>query len=462
MDFDRYAIQELEIHSFRIQIQILSMIINFFNHPPQPQFESYSCELCGNDSHYGFDCPPWLPLAANLSTHTPEPSRCFNSICYDDDDDEENTIPLNEIISQIPLSIAITSILLTMEPEDSLIMRDENLSTILEKEPDEFIKFSVEDLVPILSESENTSDNDSECDFPFCDDSPTFDILGGNYVTFSDPLFNANDDFTSSDDESLPEEDVSKENFKIYSNPLFEFDEEYISNDINPLYNEVLEDIKNKDSYVSNLDEPALLVIPLFDANEDECFDLGGDIDEIDAFLDIDVSTDIEDGYHDSEGDIIYLECLFTNDTTHNLSPEVFLDHGLRSLKDEPDNGDLKSMVKVFDPEIQEKIISLTYVRLPFKDCHYFSLTFFTRIFLPYITYSMDSSLLLSSGSEDTIFDLDIFVFSCYSLEPVVSHRSKTFMCFNVYLNILNESPMEIFSSTCFIPNITMIWGESS
>ncbi|GKG43591.1 hypothetical protein Tco_0482684, partial [Tanacetum coccineum] len=53
----------------------------------------------------------------------------------------------------------------------------------------------------------------------------------------------------------------------------FEIDEEYISNDINPLYNEVLEDIKNKDSDISNLDEPALLVTPLFDANEDECFD---------------------------------------------------------------------------------------------------------------------------------------------------------------------------------------------
>ncbi|GJT54176.1 hypothetical protein Tco_0989230 [Tanacetum coccineum] len=37
--------------------------------------------------------------AANVSTHTPEPSRRFNFICYDDDDDEESTIPLNEIIS---------------------------------------------------------------------------------------------------------------------------------------------------------------------------------------------------------------------------------------------------------------------------------------------------------------------------------------------------------------------------
>ncbi|GKA19923.1 hypothetical protein Tco_0699838 [Tanacetum coccineum] len=290
--------------------------------------------------------------AANLSTHTPEPSRCFNSICYDDDDDdddEESTIPLNEIISQIPPSIAITPVLPTMKPEDSLIMRDEDLCTIPEKESDELINSSVEGLVPIPR---------------------------GTSLVF----------------------------------------------------NGVLEDIESKDSYVSNLDEPALLVTPLSDANKDKCFDPRGDIDEIDAFLNIDVSTDIEDGYHDSERDIIYLKSLLINDTIHNLPPEVFLDHDPRSLKDEPDNDDLKSMVKVFDPGIHEKIISLTYVRLPFEDRHYFSLTFVVRIFLPYLTYSMDSSLLLSSGSEDTIFDPGISVFSFYSLEPAISHRNGTFM----------------------------------
>ncbi|GKD08243.1 hypothetical protein Tco_1187928 [Tanacetum coccineum] len=233
-----------------------------------------------------------------------------------------------------------------MEPKDSLIMGYEDLRTILENESDEFIKSSVEDLVPIPRESEDTSDRDRRA--------------------------------------------VLEENFKIYSNPLFKFDEEYISSDINPLYNEVLEDIENKESYVSNLDELALLVTPLSDANEDECFDPGGDIDEIDAFLDIDVSTDIKDSYHDSEGDIIYLESLFINDTIPNLPPEVFLEHDPKSLNDEPNFDDLK---------IKEK------VRFPFEDRHYFSLTFVIRIFLPYLTYSMDSSLLLSSGSEDTIFD---------------------------------------------------------
>ncbi|GJR11263.1 hypothetical protein Tco_0886113 [Tanacetum coccineum] len=87
---------------------------------------------------------------------------------------------------------------------------------------------------------------------------------------------------------------------------------------VNPLFDEVLENIESKDSYVSNLDDPALLVTPLSDANEDECFDPGGIID---AFLDMDISTDIKNGYHDSEGDIIYLESLLIDDNSPNLHP---------------------------------------------------------------------------------------------------------------------------------------------
>ncbi|GJZ40602.1 hypothetical protein Tco_0587488, partial [Tanacetum coccineum] len=60
---------------------------------------------------------------------------------------------------------------------------------------------------------------------------------------FSNPLFDSNADYTSSDDESSSEEDVPVENFKIYSNPLLEFDKEIFSSEINPLYNEVLEDL---------------------------------------------------------------------------------------------------------------------------------------------------------------------------------------------------------------------------
>ncbi|GJW13196.1 hypothetical protein Tco_0017329 [Tanacetum coccineum] len=42
---------------------------NIFNPPPQPQ--TYSCEFCGNNAHYGYDCPPQVPFIYN-----PEP--CYN------------------------------------------------------------------------------------------------------------------------------------------------------------------------------------------------------------------------------------------------------------------------------------------------------------------------------------------------------------------------------------------------
>ncbi|GJY34835.1 hypothetical protein Tco_0419304 [Tanacetum coccineum] len=392
-----------------------------------------------------------LEQAANLSTYTTEPSRRFNSF-YDDHDYEESAIPLNEIVSQIPLSIAIIPVLPTMEPEDSLSMGDEDLSTIPEKESNEFIKSIVEDLVPIPSESEDTSESDSDCDLPPCDDISSIDVPRGNSMTFSNPLFDSNDDFTSSDDESLSDEDVPEDNVKIYSNPLFEFDDEYISSDINPLFDEVLEDIENKDPYDSDLDEPALLVTPLFDFNEDECFDPGGDVDEIELLLHRDPSTpkisvaSILEGFTD-EPPLEENDDLFDLESKENEWKKILYDAPIDDLMTED---------KVFDPGIHEKTFSPTYVRLPFEDRHYLSLTYVIRIFLPYFTYPVESPFLLSSGSEDTIFDPDISAFHFSSLEPVALHQSGTFMC------ILNESLMEIYSSTCFAPNITMIWGESS
>nr|GEU41591.1 transposon Ty3-G Gag-Pol polyprotein [Tanacetum cinerariifolium] len=79
-------------------------------------------------------------------------------------------------------------------------------------ESKEFIKSSVEDFVPIPSESEDTSGRDSEYDLSSCDDFSPIDVLEGKSVTFSNHLFDSNDDFTSSDDESLFDEDVLKDN----------------------------------------------------------------------------------------------------------------------------------------------------------------------------------------------------------------------------------------------------------
>nr|GFA38619.1 hypothetical protein [Tanacetum cinerariifolium] len=73
-----------------------------------------------------------LEHVANLNTY---PSKCFNSFCYDDD--ENYTVVITPDFS-------IT---------DSLIMENAHLDTIPETESDEFIKSSVENLVPIPSDA---------------------------------------------------------------------------------------------------------------------------------------------------------------------------------------------------------------------------------------------------------------------------------------------------------------------
>ncbi|GJX74485.1 hypothetical protein Tco_0313080 [Tanacetum coccineum] len=112
-----------------------------------------------------------------------------------DDDDDEYTIQYKEYLENS--SNAITPDLSTEEPDNSLSMGDEHLSTIPETESDELIKSSVENLVPIPSESEGIS-NDT-CDVPFCDNSPPLDVLNDHFEIFSD----FNDDCTSSDDDSF-------------------------------------------------------------------------------------------------------------------------------------------------------------------------------------------------------------------------------------------------------------------
>ncbi|GKB96841.1 hypothetical protein Tco_0982978 [Tanacetum coccineum] len=74
-------------------------------------------------------------------------------ICYDDDED---------------YTIAITPVLLTEEPVDSLIIEDEHLDTIPETESDELIKSSVKDLVHTPSESDGISEG--KCDLPVYND----------------------------------------------------------------------------------------------------------------------------------------------------------------------------------------------------------------------------------------------------------------------------------------------------
>nr|GEU56671.1 hypothetical protein [Tanacetum cinerariifolium] len=160
-------------------------------------------------------------------------------------------------------------------------------------------------------------------------------------------------DFTSSDDESLSDEDVPEDNFKIYPHPLFEFDNEYISSDVNPLFDEVVENIENKDSYVSNLDELDLLVTPFSVSNEDECFDPG---DDIKLLLHCDLST--------PKMSVASILKGFTNEPPLEENDNLFdLEYKKTEWKKILYDAPIDDMMiedKVFDPGIHEKFFSPT------------------------------------------------------------------------------------------------------
>ncbi|GJY97802.1 hypothetical protein Tco_0514712 [Tanacetum coccineum] len=112
-------------------------------------------------------------------------------------------------------------------------------------------------------------------------------------------------------------------------------------------------------------------------------------------------------------------------------------------FKIESDPGDLTSI----DLGIR-KNVSTTNVNAPLEDDQSSLFTYVVWIFLAFLTYPVTLSHLSCTGNEDTIFDPGISIY--HSSMPDVSHRSGTFMKFNVYPNHLNESPMMILSSTCF------------
>ncbi|GJZ90443.1 hypothetical protein Tco_0662370 [Tanacetum coccineum] len=230
-------------------------------------------------------------------------------VCYDDDEDEESSTPLKDIImSGLPPCVAITPDSPKMDP---LIIEDEHLSIIPETESNEFIKSSVENLVPTPSESEDASDG--ECDLPPYDDSSK-----NHDLTFSNPLFDIDEDFTSSN-ELFSEEDVPNENFKIFSNPLFDLNEEIIATEVNQIQNEVLESITSIPSGIDSFDAESNLIESLPNRNTS----IDSLLDEFAGELTLlkSIPPGINDNNLDPEGEIHPVERLLY-DNSYPRPPE--------------------------------------------------------------------------------------------------------------------------------------------
>nr|GFA34167.1 hypothetical protein [Tanacetum cinerariifolium] len=399
--------------------------------------------------------------------------------CCDDDDDYNS---------------AITPVLSTEEPVDSLSMGDEHLDTIPVTESDELIKSSVEDLVLIPSEFEGIPD--TMCDVHLVNNPTPLEAKDHFKI-----VINSNDDISSSDDDSLYNENIEY----VEASP---HDSKFVSLEVAEIV--ILEEEEIEDD---NLREK-LLNVHLLIANIEALKDnptpssklltkssstsLKSFLEETNTFhnsllkfenFNFDLE-EINSGSTTTHSDISLLDCeafyfddghiekissdststhsyvslseydSFTFDLSNDQCPptdrsdfthEKFVDK-LAHIISPPkydcfyfrnllDPGEL---ISILNSGIRENPPSTTRVNLPIEDDHSPLLAYVVWIFLAYLTYPVIPPYLHSFGNKNTIFDPGITINHFYSFKPGLSHRCGTFKKFNTHRSHLKEWPMII------------------
>nr|GFB53458.1 hypothetical protein [Tanacetum cinerariifolium] len=339
---------------------------------------------------------------AYLSTHS---SKRLTSFCYDDDDDYNS---------------AITPVLSTEEPVDSLSMGDEHLDTIIATESDEVIKSSVENLVPIPSESEEVSSMDDD----------SFSIDNINYVEASPP----DSELVSSevmeivipeaggidDDIPLTIKDDNLRDKLLNVNLLIATIEAL--ND-NPTPSSDCETKSSSTSLNSLLEETNTFHNSLSEF-ENFYFDLG-EISSGSTTTHSDISLSEYDSFifnFDHEE--------FVNELAHIISPPEYDRFYFRNLPDQVEDD--------YSP-------LLAYV---------------VWIFVAYLTYPVIPPYLHPFRNKDTIIDPGITINHFYSLKPGSSHRHGAFKKFNTHRSHLNEWPMTINGKNTHLLDVLLIPGN--
>nr|GEW52679.1 hypothetical protein [Tanacetum cinerariifolium] len=306
-----------------------------------------------------------------LAVYINTPNWYLPTICYSDDDDDED------------YAIEVTPILSTEETDNSLSMGDEHLDTISATESNEFIRSSVESLVSIPSESEGIPDN--MCDMPFHDNSPPLDILKDQFKDFSD----SNDESTSIDDDSFSIDNIygSTTTRSDISLPDYEAFYDNHVKEINSDSTTTHSDYSLYDSFIFNL--------------------------SINPFS----PTDRSDFYE------------FADELAHIISPS---EYDCFCFKNEPNSGNF-TMDEVEDIFPTREPIVHVHNALPTHPNCQLNMEFILSreslfayviwIFLSFLSYSVDPQYLLSFGNEDTIFDPDICSYHTSSFMSDVSHR---------------------------------------
>nr|GFA27818.1 hypothetical protein [Tanacetum cinerariifolium] len=346
-------------------------------------------------------------------------SSSWNRPTFFFEDDEEYSIQYKEYLEKSPDEITI--VLPTKEPEYSLSMGYEHLSTTPETASNEVTESSAKNLLPISSEYEVTSDDESGCDVPIKDESSSV------FTTFSNPIFDDNDDFTSSDDESLSDEEILIEDFKVYSNPLFD-DDEINSDEIDPhcfnAKSDLVESLSNQDILIDSslkfdyLEEFSGALMPTNIVNEErirreheeyisfmeKLFSINSfprPLENFHANTIVETLPSSESSNFDHQDDLS-----FSRPISEPPDVEFYFDL-------EPNSGEVISTVKNNIDELNEDECfdpGEINVFANVEDDDYFPFIFVIQIFLPYLIYPEVFPLLLSAESEDTIFDPGISV----------------------------------------------------
>nr|GEZ36514.1 hypothetical protein [Tanacetum cinerariifolium] len=364
------------------------------------------------------------------------------------------------------LSNAITPDLPTEEPDNSLSMRDEHLSTISEMESDEVIKSSVEDLVPIPNQFEDFSESNDEF-YSIDDDSFSIDNIdyaeaspfdselvsskvmeivipevGGIdddiLLTIKDDILREkllnvnlliatiealNDNLTPSFDcktkspSTSPKSFLEETNTFYNSSPEFEnfcFDLEEISSGSTTIDSDIsLSDYEFfyfNDDHIEEISSGSTTIDSDISLSDYEFFYFNDDhIEEISSG-----STTTHSDISLSEYDLFIFDFTheeFADKLAHIISPPEYDCFYFRNL---PDPGEL---ISIFNSEIRENL-STTCVNLPIEDDYSPLLAYVVWIFRAYLTYPVIPPYLQPFGNKDTIFDPGFTINRVYSFKP--------------------------------------------
>nr|GFB54117.1 hypothetical protein [Tanacetum cinerariifolium] len=378
-------------------------------------------------------------------------------------------------------------------------MWDEHLDTIPAMESDEVIKSSVEDLVPIPSESEGIPD--TMCDVILVNNPTPLEAKDHFEI-----VIKSNDDISSSDDDSLynenieyveasphdsevvnlevaeivipKEEEIEDDNLRekllnvhllianieaLKDNPTPSF--EFLTKSSSTSPKSILEETNTFKNYFPEFENFYFDLEEISSGSTTTHSDISLPDYEAFYFYDDHIeeigsgSTTTHSNISLSEYDSFIFELLndqFPPTNRSDFTHEEFAD-GLAHIislpkydcfyfRNLPDPGEL---ISILNSGIHENL-STTRVNLPVDDDYSPLLTYVVWIFLAYLTYPVIPPYLHSFGNEDTIFDPGIAINRICTFKPGLSHRFRTFKKFNTHRSHLNESPMEMLFSTCF------------